>query len=896
MPMDWSTHPHQRGTPSQDGDAQARFLGSMGASSLRIQNADGSESVKVNGRLYVNPAPEEGMTVISRLCWLPEGIVITPRTAANQLGWGLPPTADGIGTVGGDFPFVVLNRYQNNNLPSYLHSVYSGKQSTGVNFQMNLAWPINYINLDLGEKTARFGLHPPDDAGAFINGKFLPQFIARYVPLLTEARQANWYCHRPVIRPFPTQEAQDIFDGINNVRLANGLPVLSAPVDGWTTDLAQVVVFENVKAGEQAHESSQFSRGWQTIVQRFRGRDSQSVDSFGENLYGGASRANIATETIKGWVNSPPHFEVMTRDYTDGRRPGYIAAGQGQLMAEVGSIGYWRTATFDDTFGKRRGRETSAVIRSLSPRSHRATTYENPVIGKVSINASPSLLNMLGTRNFSWSEKYVFSFKHTDIIAVANEPDSFSTHRQMLVGAGMCIKHGQRRMTDEEFNTLLLKKRQHDVRYNARLVSKGKPVDTAIVGAENGLTPEMTSWELEARCLVYEEVGQPYKAPDGSATTCYLVLRSGQAEDYLTTVSELARYALPFNPATISATALFSEDGSRCAYAVGELTTDGDTWHGEKLHFYEADENGITEIATAEVPITYTSPYPDEGEFRHAIDTQCHLMPYYSGNTLHWVDVKVNSVGWRNNSAGTTRRDLYASLVFDGREWPYVETNSGGEYGSSDTSVSGTVKHILTFDPKYPERAHWVEFTITNSTSTKSKVSASVMRNMANPVMVKELYQNVEVDCGSMDYVWLVPMYANKSAATPAGTKQHLHPTQPWAHEPLSNYFASFTLGGASLSNPAGTSYVLGAAGRPQSTPIAPVSFSRTAGHSDSISEGCVSDGFVMGGLLHSQPFGIGTAGRPIGDEVHIKSSNLDLEAITGITDLSDNILPIWSL
>ena len=51
-----------------------------------------------------------------------------------------------------------------------------------------------------------------------------------------------------------------------------------------------------------------------------------------------------------------------------------------------------------------------------------------------------------------------------------------------------------------------------------------------------------------------------------------------------------------------------------------------------------------------------------------------------------------------------------------------------------------------------------------------------------------------------------------------------------------------------------------------------------------------------MGGLLHSQPFGIGTAGRPIGDEVHIKSSNLDLEAITGIPDLSDNILPIWSL
>lgn len=901
--MEWNNKPHQRGLPSNIGAQQARFLDTMGAPSLRHVSADGKTiAIKNNGRLSVEHKDDpQPVLELSRLCWLPEGIVLTPRTAANQKGWGLPPTPDGKGTPGGDFPYVLLNQYEHNNTPTYLHSVYSSPSFFESQYtHLNLVWPVNYINFDLGERKTIFGSKQNDDAGAFYFGKYLPQFIARYVPLLAERRQATWFCHRPKPIELPTQDAKDIFDGINNVRIANGLPELSPPLEGWTTDLAQAVVLVNVLGKEQAHNSVGFTNGWQTIEQRFRKRDGQAIDSFGENMFVSASKTNIAVETIDGWVNSPPHFDVMTTDYTGGRRPGYESAGLGQLMAEVASIGYWKSAAYDDSFGKRKGRETSAVLRSLSPRGNRATTYQNPALGSVSINASPSLLTFFGLRNVSWGGKYVFSYKQTDTIAVVNDIDSFNTHRQMLVGAGLCIKQGVRRMTDEEFNLLLLRKRQHDTNYNAKRVGKNLPVDVAIVGAENSLTPAMTGWEIEARCLVYEEVGLPYKAPDTSDTTCYLVLRAGKAEDYLETAAEIARYTLPFNPATISATALFSEDGSKCVYTVGELTTgsgaEKEVWHGEKLHFYEASSDGIVEIGTAEIGIEVVSPYPLAGEYKHTINEQCHLMPYYNGNSLKWVDVKVNSIGWKNGVTNTAKRDLHASLIIDGYEWPYVDTNSGGEHGSADTAVSGTVKHLLTFDPVHTNKTHWIEYTITANSANTSKVSASVMRDMGNPTVVRTLYSDVVVSCSSDGRVWLVPMYSNKSPSSPAGTIQELHPQLRWTEEASTDCKAAFSLGGGALSNPAGKSYVYGVSGRPKSTPIAPVSFSQSAGHADTISEGSTQNGFVVGGRLFSQPFGYGLGGRPLGDDDYFKSSNLDLEQLTGVAGLSENILPLWSL
>lgn len=55
--MDYSKFPKQRGIPSAIGERQARILDALGAPSLHHTNPDGSVSRKVNGRLYVDPAP-----------------------------------------------------------------------------------------------------------------------------------------------------------------------------------------------------------------------------------------------------------------------------------------------------------------------------------------------------------------------------------------------------------------------------------------------------------------------------------------------------------------------------------------------------------------------------------------------------------------------------------------------------------------------------------------------------------------------------------------------------------------------------------------------------------------------------------------------------------------------
>lgn len=55
--MDYTKFPHQKGTPSREGERQARFLDTLGTPFLHRRNPDGSVSRKVGARLYVDPAP-----------------------------------------------------------------------------------------------------------------------------------------------------------------------------------------------------------------------------------------------------------------------------------------------------------------------------------------------------------------------------------------------------------------------------------------------------------------------------------------------------------------------------------------------------------------------------------------------------------------------------------------------------------------------------------------------------------------------------------------------------------------------------------------------------------------------------------------------------------------------
>lgn len=901
--MDWNKHPHQRGRSSHVGNQQARFLDSMDAPSLRHQNIDGSESVKVNGRLYVRPARDDSTTLeFSRLCWLPEGIVITPRTAANQLGWGLPPTPDGLGTVGGDFPFVVINQYAHNNTPEYLHTVYSGVTTKGVmgaDVVVNLNWPLNYVNMAFieGQPQRMFGKQQADDAGALKKGRYLPQFIARYVPILSEKRQWQWFCHRPKLREFSDTNYQDALDGTNAARAAHAPPLhqLSPPIEGWTPDVAMTSTMVISVAGLQAHSSPTFPQGWQDIEQRTWVRTGQLL-AVGENRFSTTQlQDTLGKDAVIGWINSPPHYASMVTDYTYGARAQAQANGTAQLQAEVMTVGAWKPVQLDVGGGvEYRGREIVQVFSAPGSRDYRFTSWRNPVFGQISVNSPPTLLATFGTRNMVWGTNGYVSFKQTDILISKNA--DIDAMREQPLGAALTVIDGQSRMSGEQFSNILLRKQAADASYNAARLRNGLPADTATTDYESALSAGMASWDVRMRSLVYKEVGTKYASPSTASTTCSLVLMDGKPEDFLATRAILGQLTLPFNPCTFSSAAPFSEDGTKCLATVGELVSDTG-WDGERLHFYEFVNGSVTEVATAEIDMSavYT---PATGRRELSASGRCKLAGYYSGNTLKWVEMEVDSTSWYEESPPLFRRDLFAKLIIDGGlEWVYTDTNSGGEFGENASSVSGTVKHILYFDPLYPERAVWVEFTLTAESASVTKGSAAIKWDMTSPKLVKQLYTGATLTGAAANTrPWLVPMYTNKSSGNPAGTSQLLHPQTPWTGVFVEGARkAAFSLGGGSLSNPAGTSYAFGG-GRPQSSPLAPVSCSQVFGHDDNIAQASCLDGFVFGALLKSQPFGFGTTDVPIAAPIHAKVSNLDLEAITGISGLSDNILPVWSL
>ena len=147
-----------------------------------------------------------------------------------------------------------------------------------------------------------------------------------------------------------------------------------------------------------------------------------------------------------------------------------------------------------------------------------------------------------------------------------------------------------------------------------------------------------------------------------------------------------------------------------------------------------------------------------------------------------------------------------------------------------------------------------------------------------------------------MENYYSLPMYSNKSNNDPIYWNQIAHPQRRPSSTPANNFKGAFWLGGGGLERPAGGAYATGDMATPKSTPLAPVVFGRSARFPDNLSDGILGDDYLVGGALYGQPFGFGKTGAPTNTWVYLKSSSLDLEAITGISGIQDNILPLWSL
>jgi len=884
--MDKKRFPQNRGAPSVVADQSARFLDTIDTPALHRENLDGSTSKKVLGKLYTTPSKKPAILAeVSKLAWVPEGIVFTPRTAAAPNGWGLPPTPDGLGTVGGDFPYVILNKYKHNNTPEYLHKVYSDSPVLGVEtLRMSLNWPALYID--------------DEDTVAWQSNRKLQQFMCRWLPILKEKKQVTWFAHRPKVRDYSFEVQQSTFIAVNLIRTGLGKAAFSKPLEGWTTDSAQATCLENVKAKTFAHDSILYRYGWQTTNERALDRVGRYQDS-GENLYAsglGTSKTDLALEAVAWWQASPLHYATMIRDYTTGKRAQYTLNGTAQLIGEVMTVGTWNVANLGLSF---RGREVTTIQESINPRGASCTTWRHPVFGSIGTINSPSLGGYIGTRNMSWGEKQVSSYKQTDILAVVNVIADFNTRRENLLGAGMVIKMTGDAMQSDQWAKIVKEKNRREERYSKLLAKQSLPPDTACVESEVGIDLVQASWRLEMRTMSYEEFGTPYQTPN-PATVCKFILRGGKMEDFIKTRAVIKEFTIPFNPCGFYSSALFSQDGTKAIVAAAELLDDGNgassKWQGEKLHFYEFDGDTASEVATSQIDILVTDI---AGLYKQTANGQVKLYPYYEENTLKWVEMKVAHEGSRNSLANTSKRVLYASLIFpDTFEWVYCNTASGGAIGSSDAAVDGVVKHILYLDPINTERTHWIEFTIVSTAPSTTTVSAAIMRDIKTPTLVKTLYSGLTVDAQSNGQPWLVPMYADKSSLTTGLWTQYLHPAWRWAGSglPPTDFKGSFGLGSGSLDKPSGGQYTFGGTGSPRSTPLAPVVFGKSSRFDDNLADGTLDTDYVLGGAFFGQPFGFGKTGAPTDTWVYFKSSSLDLEAITGISGMDDNILPLWSL
>ena len=887
--MDKKNFPQNRGTPNSVAERSARFLGTIDTPAMHRNNPDGSVSRKIGERLYTKPSqPTNSVVEMSRLAWVPEGIVFTPRTEEAPNGWGLPPTPDGKGTPGGDFPYVVINRYKHNNTPEYLHSVYSDKPVLGGDtLRMTLNWPALYID--------------DEDTVAWQSNRKLQQFMCRWVPILKEKRQTNWYAHRPKVREFAFETQEAVFIGANLVRADAGKPAFSRPLEGWTADSAQATCNESTEAKAFAQDSVLFRAGWQKAKERGEDRTGR-IEYTLENLYANGNPikgAALGIAAVTWWVNSPGHYAAMVNDYTEGRRAQYTLAGTAQLVAETISVGVTQKANIGLSFT---AREVATIKQAEYPRGSRSTTWRHPVFGSVSVTGAASTHGYYGTKNVIWSEKYAVTFKHTDLIAVNNIGD-FNVQREMLMGAAIKITASGDAMQQANWLKLVKEKQRREARYSAIRAKQGLPVDSACVGSEADIELVQAAWSLKLQTISYEEAGTPYNSPN-AGTSCQFVLRSGQLEDFLKTRAEIKRLTLPFNPIGYSSAAVFSEDGTKAVvYAAELLVDDTESWHGEKLHFYEFDGDNASEIATSQIDITVTREKPIDPTWTGQVAVgRCKLYPYYDGNTLRWVDMKVNHEG-RSGRDGAgdlaARRSLDARLVFDdGFEWSYCNTSSGTDPVSGDRSAEGVVRHILYLDLLHTERTHWVEYTFTPITTGvgQSLCTARILRNMRSPAVVKELYSGITVYTESVSDVWLVPLFSDKLPSSASSWTQYVHPAWRWGGLPTENFKASFWLGGGAFERPSGGAYARGG-GTPRSTPLAPVVFGRSARFPDNLADGTIGNDYALGGAFYGQPFGFGISGAPSGEEwVYFKSSSLDLEAITGISGMKDNILPLWSI
>ena len=307
---------------------------------LQRRNADGSvQEVRVSGDLlravqvWQRDAPRQKRPEAvpagqaqARLAWLPEGLVLTPRSAAAPQGRGLPMRDDGSYTPGGPLRQVLLNTKRGNQYPEVLHGWLDPRifsfppEQRKVEAAPLFHMPWERVELNRHEMDRGIG-------GKSLGGQWRAQFDAQGLPQWQEADapQGQWFAHRPqVVGESAFQQAARRIT--NELRAQKGKLPLGAPLRGWAGTLGPVALYAMADSQVFGHDSPRFPEGYQSLEMRVWHRLTRGV-SYGENLAFDRPYARDeerAVAALEQWRLSPRHYANIIKDWHAGDTERYV--------------------------------------------------------------------------------------------------------------------------------------------------------------------------------------------------------------------------------------------------------------------------------------------------------------------------------------------------------------------------------------------------------------------------------------------------------------------------------------------------------------------------------------------------------------------------------------------
>lgn len=807
------------------------------------------------------PPPASAAPIIRRQVWLPEGFMITPRTAAAPDGFGMPPTPDGHGTPGGPLRQAVINRFARNKYP---------------------AWPgsLFYMDWELLPSAGVMRLAKPDTAQPPADplDPWIVQFEYRYKGRegFTEFEGGTWLCHRPASATENAVE-QRFRTETNAVRASVGMPPLGPPLQGFKGELANVLM-DNVRlTGVMGHSNPGFRDGYKTFADRINVRAGMQAVG-GENIYFNSGMLAYdeayAVQAVADWAASPGHYANMIEDW----------GSSGQYYASL---------------------DTSSITTVLSGQQDPPYEIDGPIT-PITPPTNARVACQIFTGILEWVHAVGTGMQH-EVIGVSGRQDMFvQAYSTGPASAGMydpfVTLHGRKvwltpssvdaRLFDVVAATLV---RDDTGRAVLRIAVLVRATTTAprFMAIHEGFIDDFYASRHQVAAFQLNTadaslVGRPRFSASG-ARMVFSVLRLVDA------------------PSGYLDSGMSPQVGSS-----GVL--------GHSISFVEwRDGEGFTTVHTGQLNINPVSFGP--GVYSQEMDGECRLIAAYDDETIVYARIVVRASSSQATAGTIYTKQFLGILIFpDGTSINYAETRMDKESTLNAAAAYGYFRHFLPFDIMQPAGVAYVEYTLPNVDTEylvgRLKFQGQVIKTAPNPLNYPSP--------GRLGYVF-DGSYLNRQNITTLSVHRGVtdavgfHTRIPNAFTPTVPYPCTLVSWGRET---APRSMPRGLAGEVSSVGFMEYVLSGPVIVGDGIFDGDdnyqrveqlryahYKGEFLLAGRLESTLGPVGSdvvwngstwvdteLGAWKGEDQWYRISTLDLPEITGIDDLAQNILPIGVL